>query len=154
MCQLIRSGKSSYDQLREDSVIVMPSSSGLSCKKQLQKITVGDCVVMCERQLLIRQFMAEIGELICDEMKLKEDILINVSTNKMVGFLEDFICQRKILENLLDEDKVENFCEPAKSVNQWRFRLINGRQCNIEFWFNAGSLDGNALLDQFNQIVM
>ena len=150
MCQLIRSGKSSYEQLREDNIIILPLSKVLSRKKQLQKITVGDCVVMYEQQLLIRKFVTEIGELICDEMKLKEDIVINVTTNKMVGFSEDFICQKKILQNLLDEDEVKNFCEPAKSVNQWRFRSINGRQCNVEFWYNAGSLDGNALLEQFN----
>ena len=87
-------------------------------------------------------------------MKLKENIVINVTTNKMVGLSDDFICQKKILQNLLDEDEVKNFCEQAKSVNQWSFRSINERQYNVEFWYNAGSLDGNALLEQFYQIVM
>ena len=39
-------------------------------------------------------------------------------------------------------------------MNQWCFRSSIGRQCSLEFWYNAGSLDGNALLEQFNQIVL
>ena len=45
MCQLLRSGKSTYNLLKGDYVVVMPGSKGLSEKKQMQKITDGDCVV-------------------------------------------------------------------------------------------------------------
>ena len=154
MNQYLQSGSSKYDQWQDDNVIVMPSSVNLVKKKQSQKIRVGDCVVMYEKQLLIREWAEEIGELMCDEMKLKEDILFNSITNKMVGFTEDFICKRKIITNLLDEDKVDNFCEPAKYVNQWRYRSVKGRSFNCEFWFNGGSLDGNALVEQFVQVVL
>ena len=85
---------------------------------------------MYEKQLLIRKFMDEVGELVCDEMKLKEDILLNVTSNTMVGFTEDFIYKKKILKNLMDEDTLDNFCKPAKYVNQWRYRSINGRTFN------------------------
>ena len=72
----------------------------------------------------------------------------------MVGVVEDFLDESKIMKNLLDESEVNTFVQPAKSVNQWRQRSINGRQGNIEFWYNSGSLTGEALLQQFMQVVM
>ena len=158
MGQFGQTGKSRYDQWCNDMVVVMPASGGLSKKRQAQKVCAGDCIVMYEKRLLVRQengdYPEEVGEIICDEMKLQEDILINVKTNKMVGFTEDFICKKKILNNLLDEDKIDNFCEPAKEVNQWRYRSNSGSSMNIQFFFNGGSLDGDTLLEQFNQVVI
>ena len=61
----------------------------------MQKIVVGDCVVMYEQQFLIRQFVEEIGVLICDGMKLKKDVVINISTNQMVGLTKDFVVLSK-----------------------------------------------------------
>ena len=43
---------------------------------------------------------------------------------------------------------------PATQVNQWRYRAVNGRSYNCESWSNAGSLNGNTLLEQFKQVVM
>jgi len=63
----------------------MPCGSNLAKKKQLQKVGVLNCVVT---------FAEEMGKLICYEMKLKEDILLNVSSNTMVGFTEDFVCKK------------------------------------------------------------
>jgi len=156
MSQYIMTGKSRYDQSRNDNVIVMPCSGGLARTRQQQKIQVGNCIVMYEKQLLIRnsKYTEEVGQLICDEMKLQEDILINVKSNKMVGFTEDFICKKKIIQNLLDEDKIDNFKEPAKYVNQWRYRSVQGRSFNCEFWYNNGSLNGETLLEQFTQVVI
>ena len=155
MNQLLISGKSRYEQNRDESLIVMPASEGLLRTKQQQKICVGDCIVLYEKQLLLRgEWKEEVGQLICDEMKLKGDILFNVKSNKMVGFTEDFISTKKVIKNLLDEDKIDNFCGPAKNVNQWRYRSINGRSFNCEFWFNSGHLDGDTLLQQFNQVVI
>jgi hypothetical protein len=150
----LQSGPSAYKSMRDDNVVVYPSAGTLAHKRQLQKIKVGDCVVMYEKQPLMRETQEEIGELMCDEMKLKENILINVSSNRMVGFTDDFVSKKKILKNLLDEDKIESFCEPATYVNQWRYRAVNGRSFNCEFWFNSGSLDGDALLEQFIQVVL
>ena len=62
--------------------------------------------------------------------------------------------QKKILLNLLEEEKLDSLCEPAKHVNQWRYRSVNGRSFNCEFWFNGGSLSGDGLLEQFNQVVI
>ena len=87
MNQFLLSGKSKYDQNQDDNVIVMPSSGKLMEKKQAQGIVVGDCIVMYEKQLLIHKWKEEIGELMCDEMKLQEDILFNIFSNKNGWFL-------------------------------------------------------------------
>ena len=44
-----------------------------------------------------------IGQLICDEMKLKGDIAFNVNTNEVRGFTEDYANDRKIMTNFLDD---------------------------------------------------
>ena len=72
----------------------------------------------------------------------------------MVGFKVDFICQKNILKNLLEEDKVDSFCEPTKYVNQWHHRSINWHTFNYKFWFNGGSLDGDGMLKQFIHMVV
>ena len=50
---------------------------------------------MHEKQMLTRKFREEIGELICDEMKLKQDVVMNVNLDTVIGFTEDFICDKK-----------------------------------------------------------
>ena len=74
----LQSGTSAYEQMRTDNVVIMPSSGTLAKNKQAQKIVVGNCVVMYEKQLLIRGFLEEIGELMCDEMKMKQDVLLHI----------------------------------------------------------------------------
>ena len=53
------------------------------------------------------------GQLICDQMKLKGDIAFNINTNKVRGFTEDFANARQIMTNLLDDDDVESYIKPA-----------------------------------------
>ena len=91
----LQSGTSAYDQMQADSVIIMPRSSTLAKLKQAQKIRAGDCPVMYEKRMLTREFREEIGELICDEMKLKQDVVMNVNSDTVIGFTEDFICHKK-----------------------------------------------------------
>ena len=93
---LIRSGKSSYNQLKGDSIVIMPSSNGLSKKKQRQRIVVGDCVVTYERQILMKEHEIELCELMCDEMKLTEDMLINVKSIRWWGLLKISLMSRKL----------------------------------------------------------
>ena len=89
-----------------------------------------------------------------DEMKLQENILFNVFSNRMVGFSKNFIRKKKTIKNMLDKDELELFCEPAKYVNRWCYRSTNGCAFNSEFWFNVGSLVGETLMEQFNQVVI
>ena len=121
MDQFLQNGMSKYDQMRDDLLVDMRTL-------EILPVRVGDCIVMDEERLLLREWLEEMGQLMCDEMKLQEDILVNVKSDKMVGFTEDFICKRKITKNLLDENKIDNFIEPAKYVNQWRYRSVNGQQ--------------------------
>ena len=91
----LQSGTSACDQMQADSVTTMPRSSTLAKLKQAQKIRPGDCPVMHEKRALTRKFREEIGELICDEVKLKQDVVMNVNSDTVVGFTEDFICHKK-----------------------------------------------------------
>ena len=149
-------GTSVYDQMQANRVIIMPQSSTLAKLKQAQKIRPGDCPVMYERRMLTREFRIreEMGELICNEMKLKQDIVMNVNSDTGIGFTEDFIYNNTILKNVLDGDKVENLCEPATQVCQWRARAVDGSSFNCEVWYNHGTLNGDELLEQFTQVVM
>ena len=147
-------GPKAYDRFQEDAVFVCPSSSTLKRKKNEQHVRAGDSVELYERMALFMTTEEMIGQLICDEMKLKGDIAFNVATDEMRGFTEDFADIKKILTKLLDEDTVESFSKPATYVNQWRFRSVNGNTYNLEFWYNSGSLKGEELLYQFRQVVM
>ncbi|KAL7532996.1 hypothetical protein ACHAXR_004981 [Thalassiosira sp. AJA248-18] len=154
MAQFLQSGPSSYERHRGDSLVVLPSADRLSKIKQQQDVREGACPSLYEEQIITRGCRLEMGEIMCDEMKIKENILYTVSNKKVVGFTEDFVCKKKIMKNMLDDDEVDTFCHPATYVNQWRYRSVNGRSFNCEFWYNSGSLTGNALLEQFNRVVM
>ena len=154
MNRMLVSGRSSYEQERESSVVVIPGSEKLTKLKQKQEVKEGRCASLYEDQMLLRESELEFGEVMCDEMKEKEAVLYNVANRKAVGFTGDFIDKKKIMKNLLDENEINSFCAPATYVNQWRYRSINGRSFNCEFWCNSGSLSGNALLEQFNRVVM
>ena len=78
----------------------------------------------------------------------------NVTNDEVKGFTEDFACVKKIMNNLLDEDSMESFSKSATYVNQWRYRSVNGKTYNLEFWFNSGSLKGEELLAQFHHVTM
>ena len=69
----------------------------------------------------MRDSKIEIGQVMCDEMKLNKDVAINIKTGKIVGFSRDFVDMQKIVKNLLDEDDIESFARPATSVNQWAY---------------------------------
>ena len=58
------------------------------------------------------------------------------------------------MKSLLDSDEAENMCEPATQVCQWRARAVDGASFNCEFWYNHGTLNGDKLKEQFNQVVM
>ena len=63
-------------------------------------------------------------------MKLKQEDVLNINSNKVIGFTEDFINKKTLLKNLLDADVVNNMCEPAIQVCQWRARAVDGSSFN------------------------
>ena len=95
----LQSGTSAYDQMHTDNVVIMPCSGYLAKVKQSQNIMVGDCTIMYDKRLHTREYTQEIGELICDEMKLKQDVVMNVNSNEVIGFTEDFVNKTKLLKS-------------------------------------------------------
>ena len=143
MSLYLRSGRNAYEQFREDSIVRYPSADYLAKMKQKQKITDGSCITMYEDQLKIRgDTKEEVGQLIVDEMKLRKDVIMNVSSNDIIGVTNDFISTKKIVKSLLDTDSddIEGYNETATYVNQWRYRSITGRTYNCEFFYNNGTL--------------
>ena len=60
----------------------------------------------------------EVGQLVVDEMKLRKDVIMNVSSNDIVGVTDDFISTKKIIKSLLDDNSndfedIDDFNEPA-----------------------------------------
>ena len=111
-------------------------------------------MVMYEKVKLYMKTEEMIVQLMCDEMKLVGDILLNTKNNIVVGFTSDFVSMKKIVTNILDKESVSNFCQPAVNVNQWRYHLVNGKTYSVSFWFNTGKLVGEELLCQFMEVVM
>ena len=154
MSLYLQSGPAAYEQFRRDSIMIYPSSSYLKSLKYAQDTKDGKSISQYENQLKLRDEPEEIGQLIVDEMKLKKDVIINVKSGAVVGLTDDFTSQKKIIKNWLDEDKPNDMVEPATHVNQWQYRSVTGRTFNCEFFYNGGSLSGNALLEQFTRVVM
>ncbi|KAL7526978.1 LOW QUALITY PROTEIN: hypothetical protein ACHAWF_001986 [Thalassiosira exigua] len=126
-----------YNHMQQDLMVVIPSVDNLAKNTmQNKKIREGDCEKLYSRHMMVQGYKSEAGELMCDAMKLKEDILINVASNEVVGCTTDFICKKKVMKKLLDDNEVKT----VKTVKT--------------YWYNTGSLDGDALLDQFRQVVL
>jgi hypothetical protein len=97
--------KSGYDDLREQSVAIMPSASLLKKIQQGMRVNEGHCakiygwfhdsyVSKCDKVVH--------GHLMCDEMKLKSDIYWNCSNHAMVGLA----ASRDGVDKLLVEDEL------------------------------------------------
>ena len=56
----------------------------------------GDNVELYERIMLFMTTEEIIGQLACDEMKLKGDIAFNVKTDEVTGFTEDFADAKRL----------------------------------------------------------
>ena len=54
---------------------------------------------MYKKRLHTREYRQEIRELMCNEMKLKQDAVMNVSSNEVIGFTEDFVNKTKLLKS-------------------------------------------------------
>ena len=84
MSQFLQSGTSAYEQSRGESIIVIPGSENLPRKKQAQGVNEGQCNSVYNEQIITRGETMEVGEVMCDEMEQKEDILYNVPNRKAV----------------------------------------------------------------------
>ncbi|EJK77622.1 hypothetical protein THAOC_00533 [Thalassiosira oceanica] len=161
MSQYLR-GPTAYMHWREESPVIIPHPDTMRHKKEKMNVRDGDCVAQYERISLdlnvlessAKKWSNLQGEVIMDEMHLQGDVILNSSGNRTIGFSNDFVCRKKILKSLLDQNEVPNHHLPAVKVNQWMFRSVNGVVYLLEFWYNPELLNGNELLMQFGQIVM
>ncbi|EJK74435.1 hypothetical protein THAOC_03886, partial [Thalassiosira oceanica] len=153
MDQFVR-GKAQYKSQREKSLVVMPSLGTLENKLHRLKVREGECVIMHEKLKLYNGTKTIVGQLMCDEMKLKGEVLLNTNSNEVVGVTEDFCSTKKILTSMIDGDAIGESYQPTTHVNQWRYRDVNGKTYNLCFWFNSGSLSGDELLDQFHEVLI
>ncbi|KAL7524395.1 hypothetical protein ACHAWF_004195 [Thalassiosira exigua] len=75
---LITAGPSGYKQARDDSVVVIPSVNRLTQKRRKLRIREGDSHVLYEKQFLMRDTVHEFGQVMCDQLKLEDDVIINI----------------------------------------------------------------------------
>lgn len=81
-------GPTAYERFRETAAFVCPSPNSLRKQKIAQTVSEGDSVELYER---IKMFMSTseiIGQLICDEMKLKGDIYFSTTSKRGINLLD------------------------------------------------------------------
>ena len=98
------------------------------------------------------------GHLMYDEMKLKEDVAWNSTTHELTGLVEggkgsNVAHELYALVNSDDGISGEKEYEPAKSVQQYRFRSTCNHTVNGEFFYNNGSLTADEILSQLLQVI-
>ena len=76
--------------------VVHPSAGMLWKLKHEQQTNDGDCVTMYENQIIMRgNYKEEIVQLMCNQIKLQENVYIIMLSNEMAAVTEDFVCKRK-----------------------------------------------------------
>ena len=88
-------GKTTYHRLQERCVFVLPSGNSLRKKVQQQGVSDGDGIDLYERIMMHMNTDEIIGQIMCDEMKLKGDIAMCVHSNQLRGFTKDFADSKK-----------------------------------------------------------
>jgi hypothetical protein len=80
------------------------------------------------------------GLVMCDEMKLDENVLWDTKSHAAHGFAGDFESLDRSIQAELTGNTEK---QPAVEVNQWKYRAINGKEMlsfECEFFYNDGSL--------------
>ena len=96
----------------------------------------------------------EKGLLQVDEMKLKHGVYWNTQTGEAGGLANDMLDMDTFMTRLLSEEG--NKVEVEVYVNQWQYVAFgtNGNETwACENFFNNGSLTGETLARQYNQVV-
>ena len=90
-----------------------------------------------------------------DEMKLKHGVLWNSMTGEAVGIANDMLDLNSILKRLLSDKG--DAVKPAVYVNAWRYISIRAEKTEgwmCGFFYNDGSLTGDTLLNQFDNVTL
>eukprot|EP00957_Ditylum_brightwellii_P138078 10526561-Ditylum_brightwellii.AAC.1 len=89
-----------------------------------------------------------------DEMKLKHGIMWSTQSLESVGLAGDLIDLKKIIKKIISADD-DDVPEPTQYVCQWRYKnVVTKDTFNCELFFNNGSLSGDSLLKQFDQMTL
>jgi hypothetical protein len=93
-----------------------------------------------------------IGHLECDEFKLKAGLWWKTKSHELIGFANDISSFDDIVNSFLkDADGPSN--DLATYVNQWIYRLSCGMTFPCESFYNATSLNGHTIFNQWYPIV-
>ena len=152
MNQYLRS-PATYRQWRHNSEMVQPSESYLKSLKSQQHVVGGFCTETILPQPIYRGTIVEYGHVGCDDIHITKGVAVNVKNDEVAGFCKDFHDLDKIMKNLLREEDINTFEEPAVRAHQFFHRSTAGRIFNIVFFFNAGSLSGSVELDQLLLVI-
>lgn len=108
-----------YEELRSSRlVVVLPSSRTLQYFKQQCKVKDGESIALYHRYISNNSTYLHYGHLMCDEMKLDENIIWSTKTHEVHGFTGDF---RNVEDNIRDILVGNEEKQVVKSVNQWKF---------------------------------
>jgi hypothetical protein len=143
-----------YEELRNAQWIVkLPSQSRLRDLRNETKVEDGESIALYARLAANRKNHSEVlvGLIMCDEMKLDENVIWHTKTHEVVGFAGDFESLDNVVRNILSGNTHK---QPAVEVNQWKYRAINGGGVSFEceFFYNGGNLSNADLRRQFLQV--
>ena len=82
-------------------------AQAISSKKEKKRVGEGDCVELYKKLFLHKDTEEMIGQVMCDQMKVKADVAFNVKNDEVMGFTKDFASIKKIVKNLLDDSTLE-----------------------------------------------
>lgn len=91
-----------------------------------------------------------------DEMKLHLGLVWNSSNDTLCGYVDEDLGFDDLLADMEfdgKEAKQRPPPKPAMYVNQWMFVTTSSFKFLCEYWFNAGSLKGRQLREQFHHVL-
>jgi hypothetical protein len=150
-----------YREFKEASLTIFPSERYLRSMKTMTVYEEGDDprIYGWYHDEIVSKKKGEkmIGQLLYDELKLKSDFAFHSGTNKTVGMVSRNSDSMSLIDELdvLVDDRSTEFeaFEPALYVNQYRFRGVFGERHNANYFYNKGSLTGDAILRQMIHVI-
>ena len=154
---LFLKSKSSYQLLRNEKLLSLPSAEVLKKKMSLLKSSPGlDIKSFLFMKDIVERHAGKIkGHLMMDEIKLKNGIMWNCMNGEVTGFIGDELNAKDLMLDILGlsaNNKVDNR-QLSAYANQWRFRSTRGITHNSCYYFNKGSLTANDIAQQFMDVL-
>ena len=148
--------EASYREKKHMSPLSSPSVRQLRRLRSVSKVKDGRNSKVYELRRAAKMASGSLydgGFLMCDEMKLKEGMVWNSITGKVVGLADDDLDTKSLLCRALSPEGIKVLL--SKYNNQFYFQCLDKKErWNCEFFFNDGSLTGATLLRQFTQVLL